>query len=449
MRYQHKFTMPLILLLCSCGGNNESHSPVTGPQGDKNSITLPSSQPVEIPLSFNTWVEDNPEASLALVANDNSAQLNWQDSQHSLLSYFALDRADTLTLALSASSTAAQRLAISLGEQETEITLQKGQQQTYPLFEVKLASGGYQQLNIRSLDGRSGQLPTLHHLALWPGNSNTKLYFLDNDNPYWGRRGPSVHFSYDMPLNRDIEWFYSEITVPSGQDVPGSYYMANGFGEGYFGIQVNSEVERRVLFSIWSPFQTDDPSQIPPEQRIQLLGKGDGVYTGEFGNEGSGGQSYLKYPWLVDTTYSFLLKVTPAVDNSTDYTAWFKPQSEDKWRLIASFKRPQTDTYATRLHSFLENFLTQYGNQSRWAWYQNQWAKDKEGTWHELTQARFTVDATGRAEDRLDFQGDSMDNGFILKNGGFTYPPTPADTRFERQTSGQAPKIDFSALPQP
>ena len=39
---------------------------------------------------------------------------------------------------------------------------------------------------------------------------------------------------------QDIEWFYSELTVPEGNDVIGSYFMANGFSEGYFGIQVNS-----------------------------------------------------------------------------------------------------------------------------------------------------------------------------------------------------------------
>lgn len=449
MLNQHKFTIPLLLLLGSCGGNNESNTPVVNLPPDTNSITLPSSQPVEIPLSFNTWVENDPVASLALVSNNNTETLNWQNRRHSLLSYFALDRADTLTLGLTASSDTAQRIKVSMGDKEVELPLDQGKQHTYPLFEVTLDSAGYQQLKIHSLNNQNDALPILHHLAVWPKNDSTKLYFLDNANPYWGRRGPSVHMSYDMPVNSDIEWFYSEITVPAGQDVPGSYYMANGFGEGYFGIQVNSEVERRVLFSIWSPFQTDDPSQIPPEQRIQLLAKGDGVYTGEFGNEGSGGQSYLKYPWLVDTTYSFLLKVSPAEDNSTDYTAWFKPQSEEKWQLIASFKRPQTNTYATRLHSFLENFLTQYGNQSRWAWYQNQWARDKEGQWHELTQARFTVDGTGRAEDRLDFQGDSSDSGFILKNGGFIYPPTPADTRFERQSSGHTPEIVFSTLPLP
>ncbi|GAA0361051.1 DUF3472 domain-containing protein [Bowmanella denitrificans] len=448
MLNQHKFTVPLLLLLCSCG-DSSNNAPQLTQQPDANILTLPSSQAVDIPLSFNTWVQDNPAASLALVTNEDPTALNWQNNQHSLLSYFALDRADTLTLGLTASTDTSQRLAVSLGDQEVELTLDKGQQHTYPLFEVTLGSAGYQQLKIRSLNGQSGDLPRLHCLAVWPKDSTTKLYYLDEGNPYWGRRGPSVHFSYDMPVNRDIEWFYSEITVPGGQDVPGSYYMANGFGEGYFGIQVNSEIERRVLFSIWSPFQTDDPSQIPPEQRIQLLGKGDGVYTGEFGNEGSGGQSYLKYTWQADTTYSFLLKVTPAGDNSTDYTAWFKPKAQDSWQLIASFKRPQTDTYATRLHSFLENFLTQYGNQGRWAWYQNQWAMDTEGQWHELTQARFTVDGTGRDEDRLDFQGDSDDNGFILKNGGFVYPPTQADSRFERNPTGQQPPIDFSVLPQP
>jgi hypothetical protein len=39
-------------------------------------------------------------------------------------------------------------------------------------------------------------------------------------------------------LKQEIEWFYSELTVPEGSDVIGSYFMANGFSEGYFGIQV-------------------------------------------------------------------------------------------------------------------------------------------------------------------------------------------------------------------
>lgn len=184
----------------------------------------------------------------------------------------------------------------------------------------------------------------------------------------------------------------------------------------------------------------------PADQRIQLL-KGDAVYTGEFGNEGAGGQSYLKHYWRADSTYSFLLRVSPNQDNSTDYSAWFKAASESQWQLIASFRRPQTSTYATRLHSFLENFLTQYGDQPRSAWHQNQWVRDTNEQWHELTQARFSVDATGRDENRLDFQGGSTNEVFYLRNGGFIYPQTTPDSRFARQPSAQAPYIELPALP--
>src|SRR5690606_5261534 len=80
---------------------------------------------------------------------------------------------------------------------------------------------------------------------------------------YWGRRGPSVHLAYQVPENTNVEWYYNEVTVPEGEDVVGSYFMANGFTGGYFGIQVNSESERRVLFSVWSPYSTDNPEDIP------------------------------------------------------------------------------------------------------------------------------------------------------------------------------------------
>ena len=90
--------------------------------------------------------------------------------------------------------------------------------------------------------------------------------------------------------------------------------MANGFSEGYFGMQVNSSTERRILFSVWSPFNTDNPKDIPAEQRIRMLAKGPDVHVGEFGNEGSGGQSYLVYPWKAGTVCRFLTRVQPDKD---------------------------------------------------------------------------------------------------------------------------------------
>jgi len=67
-----------------------------------------------------------------------------------------------------------------------------------------------------------------------------------------------------------------------------------------------------------------------------------------------------------------LLKGQPAGNNSTDYTAYFYAPEIGDWELIASFNRPKTDTYLKRPHSFLENFHTETGNQTRKGLYTNQ-----------------------------------------------------------------------------
>jgi hypothetical protein len=268
------------------------------------------------------------------------------------------------------------------------------------------------------------------------------------DEFYWGRRGPSVHLNYRIPPESgDIIWFYNELTIPEGYDVPGSYFMANGFAEGYFGIQVNSSSERRILFSVWSPFKTDKPEEIPEDQKITLLKKGEDVHAGSFGNEGSGGQSYRKYNWKPATTYCFLLKGTPSEHNSTDYTAYFYAPETSHWELIASFRRPKTTTYLKHLHSFLENFIPGTGYLPRIGIYSNQWICNSLGEWTELTEARFTADATARKKARLDYAGGSDNGDFFLKNCGFFNGTTEINNSFTRPKTIKAPPIDFSILP--
>jgi len=265
---------------------------------------------------------------------------------------------------------------------------------------------------------------------------------------YWGRRGPSVHLSYSVPRDQKIEYAYSEITVPKDQDPIGSYFMANGFGEGYFGIQVNGPNERRVLFSIWSPFQTDIPKDIPEDQRIVLIAKGPEVRVGEFGNEGSGGQSFLVYPWVAGKTYRFLTEVKPDGEGRTVYTSWFGDKGAGEWRLIASFRRPKTDTYLKGFHSFLESFDPSRGHLERSANYGNPWVRDVEGRWHECIRARFSVDPTGGGRHRLDFNGGAEGNIFFLRNCGFFNETGSAGETFSRVSSEKdRPDIDFAKLP--
>jgi hypothetical protein len=223
--------------------------------------------------------------------------------------------------------------------------------------------------------------------------------------------------------------------------------MANGFGQGYFGMQVNSTTERRILFSVWSPYKTDNPGTIPDDYKIRLLKKGDGVYSGEFGNEGSGGQSYFKFDWKTGTKYKFLLKGEPAGNVATDFTAWFFAPETGKWKLIASFRRPKTDTYLTHLYSFLENFYTETGNVERRGIYSNQWIYDTENNWVELTKINFTADATARKESRMDYAGGLENGSFFLKNCGFFSETIPIDSYFERKATGILPIVNFDELP--
>ena len=223
--------------------------------------------------------------------------------------------------------------------------------------------------------------------------------------------------------------------------------MANGFGQGYFGMQVNSPTERRILFSVWNPYKTDNPGAIPEEDKIKLLKKGEGIYTGEFGNEGSGGQSYLKFDWKAGTTYKFLLKGKPTGNGATDFTAWFYAPETGKWQLIASFRRPKTVTYLTHLYSFLENFYTETGNVERRGLYSNQWIYNAENKWVELTKIKFTADATARKQSRMDYSGGLESGSFFLKNCGFFSETTQIDSFFERQATGTPPVINFDELP--
>ncbi|XP_037050164.1 uncharacterized protein LOC119084337 isoform X2 [Bradysia coprophila] len=267
------------------------------------------------------------------------------------------------------------------------------------------------------------------------------------DDFYFGRRGPSIHLKYQLPCNKNISYFYNEIIVPQGEDAIGAYFCAAGFDGGYFGIQVNSTTERRILFSIWSPYNTDNPACIPDEYKVRLSRKGDNVYVGEFGNEGSGGQSFLRYNWKPETKYKFLVNATPSPsDRHTQFTAWFWSPDQHHWMLIASFVRPMDCLFLRNLYSFSENFLPETGHICRMARFGNQWIRDCHQNWHEITAAQLTGDATSE-RNRQDFAGGVVESDFYLKNCGFFNATVELNQNFERCSNNTEPFIDFHTLP--
>jgi Domain of unknown function (DUF3472)/Domain of unknown function (DUF5077) len=401
----------------------------------------------EIPLGGNAYLTESAEGTPDRIEPGGVRQ--WRNAGSVFSIWFRADRAAALNLVLRLKAPeAGSQIRVACGERVFEKTINAQGEQELPLGAVEVKAAGYVRVDLRGIRKQGAVFADVSDLLVASQTPGLELdYVKDNkrDSFYWGRRGPSVHLPYEVPAGKAIEWFYSEVTVPEGQDPIGSYFMANGFAEGYFGIQVNGEKERRVLFSVWSPFTTDNPKDIPDDQRVKLLAKGGNVHGGEFGGEGSGGQSYLEYPWKAGTTYGFLNRARPDGKGNTIYTAWFHAPETGKWQLIASFLRPKTDKHLTGLHSFLENFSDRNGYQGRGALHGNQWVRDTDGEWTELTKSGFTGDAIAKSRFRRDYAGGAMKDKFFIRNGGFFPDTVELGNRFGREST-ELPEIDLKAL---
>lgn len=421
-------------------------------QGDNGPLmaqTVPAGHETNkqtIPVGGNAWLLNaGPSEKIT-----KEGFLAWTNAQTICRTYVRINQPGNLKLSVTLTASEKNTYKASLMGKALSFTASSEGLNEYSIGEWNIEKSGYLPIDLQGITKTGATFGSLQSISVSGSAVSTETVFVkDNvDNYfYWGRRGPSVHLKYTMPVNEDIEWFYNELTIPEGQDVIGSYFMANGFADGYFGMQVNSPTERRILFSVWSPFKTDNPKAIPDDQKILLLKKGKDVYTGEFGNEGAGGQSYLKYPWKAGNTYRFLLQGKPTADNYTTYSAYFFAPEENQWQLIASFKRPKTSAHLKSLHSFLENFVPETGNIGRMGLYGNQWVRTVNGRWLELTEAKFTGDATARKNYRKDYAGGLSNGGFYLRNCGFFNDFVPLDGTFKREAVNKTPDINFSALP--
>lgn len=393
----------------------------------------------EVNLSGNAYVTSSQDGASVTP----SGLEKWINEKSVVESFVYFHQPETVSISIKGKADAESVIEVEFQNKRSIISIPSGD------FEISMGTFrvrdvGYHSIKLRGVSKTGSEFAQIQSFII---RSNEKPTYVNDFSDYWGRRGPSVHFRYTMP-DEPVEWFYNEITVPKGNDVIGSYYMANGFGEGYFGIQCNSETERRVLFSVWSPFDTQDPKLIPDSLKIKLLRRGEGVHIGEFGNEGSGGQSFLRYNWKAGKTYKFLTQVKPDGKGNTVYTSYFFAADENRWRLIAGFLRPQTDVTYTRAHSFLENFIPGQGYLTRSVLYGNQWFRTSAGKWIEADESVFTYDETARKQVRLDYRGgyNKQKNAFYLQNCGFFSESTPYESTFTRKKENKMPEINFPEL---
>jgi hypothetical protein len=385
-----------------------------------------------------------PDAEGARVSQREGVT-RWTDPALSVNWYGQFKHAGEVTakVVLRLPKDAQSKLKLTVGEASREVTvLGTGSDTpvTADFGAFKIAGTGFQRFALTSLNERGQPSGNLEALVL-DGPAAEDAHF----NLKERRNAASVHMNYPLPPEEKIQWFYNEVTGVT--DPTSTFYMACGFNRGYFGMQVNSPTERRIIFSVWdSGNEGVDRSKVAADDRVQLIAKGEGVYAGDFGNEGTGGHSHLKTMWKTGQTQRFLLGAQPVDATHTVYAGyWWNPEQQD-WLLIAAMKAPKAGGYLTRLHAFSENFWGSNGHIQRKALYGNQWVRTAAGQWLELTVATFSHDATGRG-DRLDRYMGFEDGKFFLSHGGFVEGTTPFGEKFTRPTNGKAPDFKLPEIP--
>ena len=325
------------------------------------------------------------------------------------------------------------RLTIGMTSRETKIVgLGRDTTIEADFGTFNIAAAGHQKIELKSLNPNGQSAGDIETLVL-DGQATGGVHF----NMKERRNAASVHLAYPVDRDLNVEAFYCEVTAI--EEPVATFYMACGWHRGYFGMQVNSPTERRIIFSVWdSGNEAVDRNKVVDENRVRLMGKGEGVYSGDFGNEGTGGHSHLKFMWKTGEKQRFLVTAEPVEKTFTIFTGyWFHPE-KNEWMLISSWKAPKEGGYLRGLHSFSENFGGHNGHLLRKARYGNQWIKTADQKWVELTTATFSHDPTGKS-DRFDRYMGVEEGQFFLSHGGFLDGYCDFGDKFERPATGVAP----------
>lgn len=209
--------------------------------------------------------------------------------------------------------------------------------------------------------------------------------------------------------------------------------MVCGFHRGYYGIQVNSETERRILFSTWDNSEEQKLRRFVPDcDRVRCTAKHSDADGSDFENEGTGWHLYRKFDWTKNKKYRFVVTAKNHPENgSTTMTAKFFENSTKKWEIFGQMQIPNyKEKYLTGLYSFVENFIPENGNLKRRACFGPCWVHSLEDGWQRVKDVTFTC---GGTEKRLDYDAKISDagDGIWLQSGGFEGEAPKYRTKFE------------------
>jgi Domain of unknown function (DUF3472)/Domain of unknown function (DUF5077) len=251
----------------------------------------------------------------------------------------------------------------------------------------------------------------------------------------------SVHLNFAAP---ECPAFYNEVTVEQSSE--GTYFCVCGFNQGYFGIQEQRPGKKVVIFSVWDPGKQDDPNSVDPEKRVKLISKDEQVRIGRFGNEGTGGQSFLDLDWKPGETYRFLIKAKLDGDR-TAYSAYLAPPDAKSWRHLATFSTIAKGKLVGGYYSFIEDFRRNKVSATieRRARFGEGWVQTKDGRWLALTKARFTADSNPAMTIDAGVEGGRF---FLATGGKVRNAHVPLNKSMEIRPPGEAREARPERIPE-
>jgi Domain of unknown function (DUF3472)/Domain of unknown function (DUF5077) len=389
--------------------------------------------------AFTAYADPEPESAQFSVEHGVTG---WDDPRTRLLWFgeFSNTGAVSCSLCVRLPADAQSRLKLTIAGIAREVLVHGAA--TNPVSvrvgAFDIPAPGYQRITLESLNS-PGQSPGEPQALVLDGPATRDAHF--NLRPR--RNAASVHLVYPTAGLTNLSAFYCEVTALD--DPIWTFYMACGWHRGYLGMQVNSATERRIIFSVWdSGGEPAEREKVRAEDRVQLVAKGEGVFSGDFGNEGTGGHSHLVFPWRTGEVQRFLVRAQPDGPTHTLFAGYYYRPDQQRWMLISSWRAPREGGGLRGLHSFSEDFGDANGHLRRKALYGNQWAATADGRWVELTAATFSHDATGREDRRDRFMGVEAGR-FFLSHGGYGPGWSRFGERVERPGGGPAP----AGLPPP
>ncbi len=138
----------------------------------------------------------------------------------------------------------------------------------------------------------------------------------------------------------------------------------------------------------------DNPNDVPEEERTKLVKLGKDARSGRFGGEGTGGQSFVDYPWAIGENMRFLVCVKK-MGKFKEISGYYFNNKSRSWDLISKWKTHSSEKELSFSVGFVEDFMRNFesAKKARGAFFGPSFAY-KDGKWHPNTSVTFTGDPT-------------------------------------------------------